>query len=129
MDKMNAGARRVVVILGASGKPGRHSGQLFRRLAAHPEFEVIPVHPTQGMLDGQPVVSSLVQVKRAPDILTVYVNSGISQALAEEMVKLGPKRVIFNPGAENPTLQKTLQRNGIATEEACSLVLLSQNAF
>jgi hypothetical protein len=42
---------------------------------------------------------------------------------------LNPKRIIFNPGAENPELEKKAQAKGIETEEACTLVMLSIGNF
>ena len=47
----------------------------------------------------------------------------------KEILKLGPKRVIFNPGTENPELYKLLKYNGIAVEIACTLVLLATNQY
>ncbi|GGH22565.1 CoA-binding protein [Mucilaginibacter phyllosphaerae] len=36
-----------------------------------------------------------------------------------------PKRIIFNPGIENSELRRLAHENGIATDYACTLVLLS----
>lgn len=124
-----SGSKRVVVILGASDKPDRISNQLFHRLAGRPEFEVVPVHPKLQELGGKPVAASLSAITRPPDVLTLYVGSETSRGMEKDILALKPGKVIFNPGAENPELQKILEQNGIATEEACSLVLLSQNAL
>ena len=40
-----------------------------------------------------------------------------------------PKRIIFNPGTENDELIALAQKNGIETEVACTLVLLSLNSY
>ena len=42
---------------------------------------------------------------------------------------IGAARVIFNPGAENPELEATLEERGIPTLRACMLVLLSTGQF
>jgi hypothetical protein len=44
-------------------------------------------------------------------------------------VSLKPKRIIFNPGTENSELIAIAQTNGIETEIACTLVLLSINQY
>ena len=49
--------------------------------------------------------------------------------MKDQILKLKPKRVIFNPGTENSSLEKTLTDAGIAIEEACTLVLLRTNQF
>jgi len=43
----------------------------------------------------------------------------------EKIISLKPKRIIFNPGAENYSLMKKANEAGIETVEACTLVLLS----
>ena len=42
---------------------------------------------------------------------------------------LKPRRVIFNPGAENAALAEALEKAGIGCEEACTLVLLNTGLF
>jgi hypothetical protein len=42
---------------------------------------------------------------------------------------LHPKRIIFNPGAENAELEKLATDNGIKPMEACTLVLLSTGQY
>jgi len=44
-------------------------------------------------------------------------------------VSLHPKRIIFNPGAENDELSDLALRNGIEPQEACTLVLLSTGQY
>jgi hypothetical protein len=45
------------------------------------------------------------------------------------VMRLQPKRVIFNPGTENPELMKQLAAEGIEVEEACTLVMLHTGQF
>jgi predicted CoA-binding protein len=120
---------KTVVILGASDKPGRISNLLLSRLQYHDDYEPIPVHPALASISGLPVFPNLSAVPSHPDILTLYVSAERSDSLEADIVRLKPTKVIFNPGAENPRLEMRLNEAGIATENACSLVLLSQNEF
>ena len=120
---------RTVVIFGASANPSRYSNMLMRRLQNNPGYNTVPVNPGQDTIEGSAVHASLASVPAAPDILTMYVSPSRSSALESDIVRLKPGKVIFNPGAENPPLEAALNRAGIATENACSLVLLSQNAL
>jgi hypothetical protein len=43
--------------------------------------------------------------------------------------KMRPRRVIFNPGAENPSFEQILKNEGIEVERACTLVLLATKQF
>jgi hypothetical protein len=39
------------------------------------------------------------------------------------------KRIIFNPGAENPELAKLAEEKGIETIEACTLTMLASRLY
>ena len=63
------------------------------------------------------------------DTITLYINPQKQQSLYNYILKTNPKRIIFNPGTENPELQKLANQQGIATECACTLVLLSLGQY
>lgn len=114
-----------IVVLGASDKPDRASNMLLKRLRAR-GVTAVPVHPALESIEGVPVHKNLTDVSPHPDLLSVYLGAARSSALESDIVALAPRRVIFNPGAENPGLEAKLNAAGIETENACSLVLLSQ---
>jgi len=45
------------------------------------------------------------------------------------ILSLEPKRIIFNPGAENEELSVLASKNNIPVKEACTLVMLSTNQY
>ena len=49
--------------------------------------------------------------------------------LSNYILKQKPKRIIFNPGTENPELEKLAKDNQIEVLEACTLVLLSTGQY
>jgi len=117
-----------VVVLGASANPARMSYQAVRELrdAGH---EVLPVHPAISSLHGADVLTSLMEVRGEVDTLTVYVNQERSSAMEDLILEMQIKRVIFNPGAENPDLMKKLEAADIECLEACTLVMLRTGEF
>lgn len=117
-----------VVIVGASDNPERysHRAQLMLRQHGH---EVVPVHPKLTEIEGVPVVRDLTSVTGTVDTVTMYVGTQISSGLGDALIELKPRRVIFNPGAENAELATKLKSAGISCEDACTLVLLSTGAF
>jgi len=123
-----AGTKQRVVVVGASPKPERYSNRAVALLLEH-SHDVIPVNPNAGVIHGLPVVKDLAAIDGHVDTVTLYVSEAVSSLLEDALVKLGPDRVIFNPGAENPALQQALKAKGIATLEACTLVLLKTNQF
>lgn len=121
----------VVAVLGASSDTSRYS---YKAMALLKEYghEPVPVHPRETEVLGYKVVPSISELTKQGkkiDTLTMYVNPALSTKYQQDIIDLKPKRVIFNPGSENPVLQKALVENGIAVEEACTLVLLRTAQF
>ncbi|PIP93798.1 MAG: CoA-binding protein [Bdellovibrio sp. CG12_big_fil_rev_8_21_14_0_65_39_13] len=116
-----------VAILGASDNPERYSYKAMEMLEEN-GHEAILVSPRYQEIEGKPVHADLTSLKGI-DTLTLYVNAEISSKMKDQILNLKPKRVIFNPGTENPSLEKLLTDSGIAFEEACTLVLLRTNQF
>lgn len=117
-----------VVILGASDKPERYSHRAMKMLREH-GHEIVLVHPRLAEIEGHPVLNDLSAIRGAVDTVTMYVGPEASSAVAGELIALRPRRVIFNPGSENPALQARLADAGVQVEEACTLVLLSTGQF
>lgn len=117
-----------VVVLGASNKPERYANQAIRLLLEH-GHDVVPVHPLLDVAEGLPVVHRLGEIDGAVDTLTLYVGPERSALVADDIVRLRPGRVIFNPGTESAELQARLDDAGIPHEQACTLVLLRTGQF
>lgn len=117
-----------VVILGASPKPERYSNKALRLLRSR-GHKVIPVHPAVDRIDGLTVKRSLREIDESVDTLTLYVGPERGEALAEDIVALRPRRVIFNPGTESPRLEGRLAASGIACVFDCTLVMLNAGRF
>lgn len=58
------------------------------------------------------------------DTVTLYLNPKRQEAYYEYILDLNPRRVIFNPGTENPEFYTILHAHAIQYVEACTLVLL-----
>ena len=117
-----------VAVIGASNKPGRYSYQAVK-LLAEKSHAVFPIHPAISEIDGIPVFKRLVDVPAPIHTITVYLAPERSAALADEILSARSKRVIFNPGTENPALAQRLQEAGVEAINACTLVLLKIGQF
>lgn len=117
-----------VVVLGASAKPERYSNRALH-LLLEKGFVVLPVHPALDEIEGLPVFKKLPDLGTPVDTVTVYLSPKLSAPLAEDLLAVKPRRVIFNPGTESPELQKKLRAAGLEVEEACTLVLLNTGQF
>lgn len=126
MTKASKGSS--VAVLGASPKEERYSFKAVRMLKEH-GFKPIPVHPAGHEVDGISGLKSLSDILSEIDTLTVYVNSKISDNEYDNIISLNPRRVIFNPGAENHQLSEKLSEKGIEVIKACTLVMLQTDQY
>lgn len=117
-----------VVILGASNNPERFAHKAMVMLRNH-GHETILVNPTLSEIEGAKVFADLEQVTEPVDTITMYVNPRISVKLKDKIIALKPRRVIFNPGTENPAIEFDLKKAGIETIHACTLIMLSSDEF
>lgn len=114
-------------ILGASPKPDRYSHMAQTRLmnAGHPVYPINPAYPE---ILGVPCLSDLSQLPPV-DTLTVYIGPAHIKPLIPGILAAKPRRVVLNPGTENPELEQALTQAGIPWIHACTLVLLSTGQY
>lgn len=111
------------LVIGASLKPERYSHRAVLQLRAY-GHDVVAVGTEKGYI-GDVEVGLDFPSAGSIHTVTLYLNPARQADLFEKVMALHPHRVIFNPGTENPAFAQRLQAAGIATEEACTLVLLS----
>ena len=114
-------------VLITSPKSDRYSNKAVRMLLEN-NVPVIPIGYREGSVNGLDIVTGLPDIEEL-HTLSLYLNPKNQEYFHDYILKLKPGRVIFNPGTENSILQKKLDNNRIAWEEACTLVLLSTGQF
>ncbi len=117
-----------VAVLGASPKPARYANQTIR-LLQQLDYRITPVHPRFESIESLPVKPDLQAIDDPVDTLTLYVGPTLLEPQADAIVKLKPKRVIFNPGTESRLVQQRLDEAGIDWLEGCTLVMLKTSQF
>lgn len=115
------------LVLGASLNPSRYSNYVIKKLISQ-NIETVALGLRQGVVAGVTIHTELVSFENLHTV-TLYLNPKNQIMYYDYIVLLKPKRVIFNPGTENPELYKILKENTIPFEAACSLVLLSTNQY
>ena len=115
------------LVLGASLKPDRYSNFAIKRLQ-NSEVEVVAFGLKSGDVNGVKIETELLPFEDIHTI-TLYISSNRQKQYYNYIISLNPKRVIFNPGTENPELFNILEENNINFEIACTLVLLSTNQY
>jgi uncharacterized protein len=119
--------KKATLILGASSNPDRYA---YKALVALQRQG----HPIYLVGNKKVEVGGLTIEKDFPqsttiDTITMYLSAKNQENYYDKIIQLKPKRVLFNPGAENVSFSNLLNKNGIETENACTLVLLSIGAY
>lgn len=117
-----------VAVVGASNKPHRYSYQTVM-LLKEKGHEVFPVHQRVKDIEGVRVYPSIKDVNDSVDTVTMYVGKKISDVLEDDIIAHRPRRIIFNPGAENSDFESKARQEGITTLNACTLVMLQTGQF
>ncbi|WP_108866988.1 CoA-binding protein [Aquimarina aquimarini] len=115
------------LVLGASLKTNRYSNIAIHKLTSY-HHNVAAVGLRKGVVAGVHIETSLENVEDI-DTVTLYLNPQRQQVYYDAIIRLNPRRVIFNPGTENPEFYKKLKEANIEVEVACTLVLLSTNQY
>ena len=85
---------------------------------------MVPIGLRKGEIEGIFILKGQPDVD-AVDTVTLYLNPKRQVELYDYILGLKPKRIIFNPGTENIELVELAAAQGIETEIACTLVMLS----
>jgi uncharacterized protein len=117
-----------VAVIGASHKPERYA-YMAVKLLLEKEHTVFPVHQRIREIDGLKVYPSLRNIPEPIDTITLYVGELTSAAMAADILACRPRRIIFNPGAENEALEQQAREAGIQTVRGCTLVMLKTGQF
>ena len=116
------------LVIGASDNPERYSYIAINRLRRF-NHEVVAIGKRENKKVADVIIQTGLPELKDIDTVSLYLNPSNQIPYYDYLINLHPRRVIFNPGTENPELEKKLQENKIEVEEACTLVLLSTGQF
>ena len=119
--------RKPTLVIGASTNPDRYSYMAIKSL-------VVNRHPVYAMGLREGNAFGVIISRPFPELppvhtITMYVGKRNQPFYYDYILELNPKRVIFNPGAENDELESMLTSRGIEVKKACTLVMLQQGTY
>lgn len=117
------------VVVGATDNPTRYAFIASQMLESY-GHEFVPVSIKKGQVLGKEILD----LKENPqieevDTVTMYVGTRNQESWYDFILGLKPKRIIFNPGTENPEFEARAQKQGIETVEGCTLVMLRAGIY
>ncbi len=116
------------LVLGASPNPQRYSYLAIEQLRIH-DHEVVAVGSRPGRVEDVAILTEWPNVIHDLDTITLYLGPERQKPVYERILAYHPRRIIFNPGTENAELMSLAQKAGIEVVAACTLVLLSIEAY
>ena len=118
---------KTTLVIGASENPERYSNKAIISLVKH-GHRVYAIGARNGKVAGIPIFTEKVDI---PDLhtISIYLSAKNQEFYYDYFIAQKPKRIIFNPGAENKFLSELCSKNNIEVIKACTLVMLSIGAF
>lgn len=116
------------LILGATTNESRYANIATKRLLRY-GHEVVLLGNKKGEVSGHKILNEAEEVPEDIDTVTMYLGEQNQTDYEPFLLNLNPRRVIFNPGAENYAFAQKLRKQGVETLNACTLVMLSTNQY
>lgn len=115
------------LVIGASENPERYSYKAIKMLKEH-HHPIVALGTRTGQVDG---IAIQKEVDNTEDVhtITMYVGPKNQPAYFDLITQLKPKRLLLNPGTENPELEKIAKANNIEVIHGCTLVMLSTGQY
>lgn len=111
------------LVLGASPNSERYSYAAVKQLVRY-GHEVVAIGNREGEIDGIAIAKDTPQLDNIHTV-SLYLSAANQPAYYDYILGINPRRIIFNPGTENPELSRLARERGIETLPACTLVMLS----
>lgn len=115
------------LVIGASTDPSRYAFLAANSLLRH-QHKIELLGRNEGKIGENEIKTGKPALKNI-DTVTMYVNPKHQAEYYDYVLGLKPRRVIFNPGAENTEFEDLLTKNNIEPIEACTLVMLSTGQY
>ena len=116
------------LVMGASTNPTRYANMATHKLLEH-RHEVELLGKKRGEIAGHVIHHSTAELSGGYHTVSMYLGEVNQKEYYDYLLNISSKRVIFNPGAENPELSTMLKEAGIEPVEACTLVMLNTGQY
>lgn len=90
--------------------------------------EVFPIGIREGQIGTHDIITDRPAIADV-ETVTLYVGPKNQTSWTDYILSLRPKRIIFNPGTENPAFEALLRKENISFESACTLVMLATGTY
>ena len=113
---------RIWAVVGVSDSREKYGNKIYRDLR-EAGYTVYAINPKLTEVEGTPCYSSLSALPETPDVVDVVVPPAVSEAVVDECLKLGLKRIWFQPGSESEAAIAKAEAAGMqVVSDACIMI-------
>jgi uncharacterized protein len=118
---------KTVAVIGASTNRQKFGNKALRAFAQQ-GYTVVPINPTEPVIEGYRAYASVLDVPGRIDIATVYVPAPAGVQVMEQLARLGTvEEVWLNPGADEPVVVARARELNLNTIQACSIIAIGES--
>ena len=117
---------RVVAVVGAS-RDRRKFGNKAVRAFLHRGYDVVPINPEGGVIEGVPAYPSVLDVPRSIDMATVYLQPAVGERVIDEIARKGIGEVWLHPGADGARVVARARVLGLTPILECGIVGIGES--
>ena len=116
------------LVLGASLNSHRYSNKAILDLVER-GYRVVAIGKAIGFVNGVQILEEIPKNIIEIDTVTIYLNLKKQIYYYRDIIRIKPRRVIFNPGAENIELAGLMLKKNVEVINGCTLVMLSLGQY
>ena len=116
------------LVLGASLNSHRYSNKAILDLVER-GYRVVAIGKAIGFVNGVQILEEIPKNIIEIDTVTIYLNPKKQIYYYRDIIRIKPRRVIFNPGAENTELAELMLKENVEVINGCTLVMLSLGQY
>ena len=116
----------VVAVIGASSNRDKFGNKAVRAYARQ-GFDVYPVNPSDGTIEGLKVYRSVLDIPVEVDRVAVYLPPKRTLDVLDDIAKKGTKELYLNPGTEDQAVIDKATALGLEPILACSIIAIDDS--
>jgi len=115
------------IVIGASSNPERYSYRAVKLLRKF-GHTVVAIGIKEGEIEDIQIQKNKIFINEVHTV-TMYVGPKNQPEYYQYILELKPKRIVFNPGTENPEFESMAKSQSIEVVEDCTLVMLNTGTY
>lgn len=114
-----------IAIIGASAKRSKYGNKAVRAYQ-DAGWTVYPVNPHEEEIEGNQTFARVSAIPEVVDRVALYVPPVVGMRLIDEIARVRPREIFFNPGSESESLIARARELGLNPILACAIISIGK---